>query len=329
MRIALPWAIVVLALFFVSLAIGSAFQVRRLERMVFDAEARLRSEMSGERKKNAQRRWRILKTFSKELGLIKRSELPLWTRLHDCLCRWTPPPQIPKNLQEAYTIKGRIPVVYWYHDDAYSEEEALIFETAEVERLREKARRREEYGYAGTDHFLYSALNDFPVYGLLVAVMGSVRPWYEAVALEFGARSCLTIEYNRIISSHPLIRATTPDDFEGHHKVVDAVFSISSFEHDGLGRYGDQLSPDADLEAMRKTRAMLRPGGYLYLSVPIGRDLLVWNAHRIYGNLRFPLLVAGWERVAQYGCKREDFERDRGKGGGFQPVFVLRKTVNA
>ena len=31
----------------------------------------------------------------------------------------------------------------------------------------------------------------------------------------------------------------------------DVVLSISSVEHDGLGRYGDALDPDADLHAMR------------------------------------------------------------------------------
>ena len=31
------------------------------------------------------------------------------------------------------------------------------------------------------------------------------------------------------------------------------------------------------------SRALLRPGGRLYLGVPIGRDLLVYNAHRVYG----------------------------------------------
>jgi hypothetical protein len=40
----------------------------------------------------------------------------------------------------------------------------------------------------------------------------------------------------------------------------DVVLSISSFEHDGLGRYGDPLNPDGDLAAMRSTRRLLKPG---------------------------------------------------------------------
>jgi hypothetical protein len=40
----------------------------------------------------------------------------------------------------------------------------------------------------------------------------------------------------------------------------DVVLSISSFEHDGLGRYGDPLNPDGDMAAMRSTRRLLKPG---------------------------------------------------------------------
>ncbi len=325
MGIALPWAVGVLAFFLSGLAVGLVFEIKRLEKMVFDAEARLLLDLYKGREKDARRRWRILEEFLKESDPIKQNESLFLTQLRDRISRFVPPPFIPKKAWEDFTMKGRIPVTYCYHDDAYSGEEAIVFEEAEIKQLREKVRKREECGYIGTDRLLYRALENFPINGMRVAVIGSVRPWYETVALEFGARSCLTIEYNRIISSDPLIQTLTPKEFELRPEVVDAVFSISSFEHDGLGRYGDNVSPNADLEAMNKVRSMLRPGGYLYLSVPIGRDLIIWNAHRIYGNLRFPLLIAGWEEVARYGCDAKDFDRNDGKEGNFQPVFVLKK----
>ena len=43
-----------------------------------------------------------------------------------------------------------------------------------------------------------------------------------------------------------------------------------SFDHDGLGRYGDPVNPDADLEAMQNARRLLRPGHKMFLTVPIG-----------------------------------------------------------
>ena len=73
---------------------------------------------------------------------------------------------------------------------------------------------------------------------------------------------------------------------ERHDVQFDVILSISSFEHDGLGRYGDPVDPDADLRSMSKTRQMLSPEGLLFLAVPIGRDCVMWNAHRVYGRAR-------------------------------------------
>jgi hypothetical protein len=64
------------------------------------------------------------------------------------------------------------------------------------------------------------------------------------------------------------------------------ALSISSFDHDGLGRYGDPLGPDNDLRAMRAARCLLRRQGVLLLTLPVGPDAVVWNLHRRYGALR-------------------------------------------
>jgi len=64
----------------------------------------------------------------------------------------------------------------------------------------------------------------------------------------------------------------------------DAVVSLCSIEHFGLGRYGDSLDMDADLIAMNKMKAALRVGGVFIFSVPIHRNIpmIMFNAHRIY-----------------------------------------------
>ena len=43
-----------------------------------------------------------------------------------------------------------------------------------------------------------------------------------------------------------------------------------SFDHDGLGRYGDPINPDGDLVAMDTVRNVVKEGGVLFLTVPIG-----------------------------------------------------------
>ena len=47
-------------------------------------------------------------------------------------------------------------------------------------------------------------------------------------------------------------------------------YYFCSFDHDGLGRYGDPINPDADLEAMQNVQKLLRPGHKMFLTVPIG-----------------------------------------------------------
>ena len=70
-------------------------------------------------------------------------------------------------------------------------------------------------------------------------------------------------------------------------------------------------------------KRLLRPGGLLFLAVPVGLDALAWNAHRIYGRKRLPLLLDGWRTVATYGF--EEKMLDEGPLGRFdrQPTFVL------
>ena len=41
------------------------------------------------------------------------------------------------------------------------------------------------------------------------------------------------------------------DDFVKSNTTYDCIFSYSSTEHCGLGRYGDPLDPDGDLTAMK------------------------------------------------------------------------------
>ena len=48
------------------------------------------------------------------------------------------------------------------------------------------------------------------------------------------------------------------------------IVPLFSFDHDGLGRYGDPLNPNGDIEAMNTVRTLLKPEGILYLTVPIG-----------------------------------------------------------
>jgi len=233
-----------------------------------------------------------------------------------------PPEQIPDEMYSAYTLGGAIPVHHWYFNDARAEAQPIVWTKDLVDQLIEKARLKNTSYYGATDTYLYSALEQINVQGRDVAIIGSVTPWYEAICLAYGARP-ISIDYNPIVSQHPAISTLTQAEYQAAPRQFDMLLSISSIEHDGLGRYGDTLKPDGDRQAMQSARQMLKRGGRFILAVPVGKDALIWNAHRIYGAIRLPLLLQGWQVVDSYGYEPNRLSADEGIWGGYQPVFVL------
>lgn len=64
---------------------------------------------------------------------------------------------------------------------------------------------------------------------------------------------------------------------------VDSLSSLCVVEHIGLGRYGDPLDPQGTEKAINELKRVLKPGGCLYLSVPVGDEsLTAFNAGRIF-----------------------------------------------
>lgn len=63
---------------------------------------------------------------------------------------------------------------------------------------------------------------------------------------------------------------------------VSSVSTLHVIEHIGLGRYGDRIDPSGTKKACLELSRILRPGGRLYVSIPIGKDKLCFNAHRIH-----------------------------------------------
>lgn len=245
-----------------------------------------------------------------------------------------PPVNMPRSMCRQFTMDGRVPVRKWYFDDQTNADQSYAARSREyIETLIAKARAREQFYYGATDTFLYEALRKYPVAGQHVLIIGSTTPWYESVCIAHGAASCTTIDYNQLHYEHPQITTVTLAEFAAtsgsHRRHFDAILSISSFEHDGLGRYGDPLSPDADLVAMKTALQYATPGGAtkLFLAVPVGPDCLVWNAQRIYGSLRLPLLVAPWTLVDSFGFQKSDFTAPFTIG--HQPVFVLEPPTSA
>ncbi len=62
----------------------------------------------------------------------------------------------------------------------------------------------------------------------------------------------------------------------------DSLSSLHAIEHFGLGRYGDPIDINGHLKAIENIWAMLKTGGKFYFAVPIGKQRIEFNAHRIF-----------------------------------------------
>lgn len=128
------------------------------------------------------------------------------------------------------------------------------------------------------------------------AVIGSQRPWLEALLLSVGAKQITTIEYGSIQSEDPRITTIHPSQLPAlsasGSATFDCVASYSSIEHAGLGRYGDVLDPWGDLRVMAQMQCVTTPDASFFIGVPFGVDRIAWNAHRYYGPKRLPQLFA-------------------------------------
>lgn len=63
---------------------------------------------------------------------------------------------------------------------------------------------------------------------------------------------------------------------------IESMSALCSLEHFGLGRYGDPVDPEACFKCFDNIQKKLKKGGKLYLSVPIGRERVEFNAHRVF-----------------------------------------------
>lgn len=158
--------------------------------------------------------------------------------------------------------------------------------------------------------------------GRSMVVIGTQNPWIEKYSYHLNASKITTLDYNRAKWDNPRLEWHHVNDFldramsEQKIEVFDNSASFSSIEHSGLGRYGDPLSPDGDIEAVLETHCLLRPGGLLFLALPVSdkeKGFIQFNAQRVYGESRLRLMFEGWT------------ELERAGQGQNHMAFVLRK----
>lgn len=192
-----------------------------------------------------------------------------------------------------------------------------------IEDVRESLRKETYHGPYGFEAFdvVRGVLNDYShsVSAKVGLVLGTEKePWLEALSLNAGAREVWSFDLTHIVSTHPQVKALPYRDIalaflDKSDKLpsFDFVASFGFLDSAGLGRYGDHLNPDGDVEGVAQVFCFLKPGGLLFLGVPMSCEdngEILFNARRIYGYQRLRFITFGLEFLGFAGgsCRKNE-----------------------
>ncbi len=88
-----------------------------------------------------------------------------------------------------------------------------------------------------------------------------------------------------------------PPDMAGY---CDSLSCLHAIEHFGLGRYGDPIDFEGHIKGLNSLYTLLKPGGTLYLSCPIGPQRIEFNAHRVFAVRYLLSLLDGRFRLRNF-----------------------------
>lgn len=57
---------------------------------------------------------------------------------------------------------------------------------------------------------------------------------------------------------------------------------LHTLEHFGLGRYGDDIDTNGYIKGLNQMNKLVKKNGYFFLSVPVGKQRVEFNAHRVF-----------------------------------------------
>lgn len=87
----------------------------------------------------------------------------------------------------------------------------------------------------------------------------------------------------------------------------DCVTSLHALEHFGLGRYGDKINVDGWRDGILNLIDLLEIGGSLIIALPVGRERVEFDAHRVFdaSNI-YSLIVSCGFHLESYSVVDDD-----------------------
>jgi hypothetical protein len=163
-----------------------------------------------------------------------------------------------------------------------------------------------------------------------ILVIGSITPWIECFLLSKGASKVYITDINEIMVENDNIIFINENDIINHN--FDFILSYSSIEHIGLGRYGDKIDENGDINYMNNLYDVLNKNTTLLISIPVYINYIVEGIwHRIYDKSRIEKLFEKYDIVfsIKNGVLNEniDYEFDTFYEYTWQnqPTIVLKK----
>jgi len=230
--------------------------------------------------------------------------------------------KLDKGLKDEFSMGGKIKIEDYYCEPCASNA-TRTYTMKQINQYKALISEKKGAYYKETDMWLYEALEKHSIKDKDVVIIGSEQPWYETIACVYSGNGCSCLEYNKRICESDEIKYYQYDVCDGLPE-FGVCISVSSIEHSGLGRYGDKIDPMGDIKTMQNMKKIIKIGGLFFLSVPIGEDRVMWNAHRVYGKIRLGLLLNGWECIDTYGMTDELLITSKNSFATVQPVLVLK-----
>ncbi len=118
----------------------------------------------------------------------------------------------------------------------------------------------------------------------------------------------------------------------------DSLSCLHAIEHFGLGRYGDPIDPHGYKRGIANMAQLLKPDGIFYLSTPVGKERVEFNAFRVFdprtvircaeisGLQLQELTVIGNDSVVRQEQPNEDMLLELAQSSYSLGIFVFIKS---